>query len=117
MISREPALDSPLLGHAAEIPERHSLDATRACLKAVGELDTKRASILLDPVLRVFARARYLQERAWLEEIGATQICIEEAEAAVGLAILLLREVGADEARVREEIAKLHDALSIQRRP
>ena len=48
----------------------------------------------LNPDLRVFARARYFQEREWLEEVGATQVCIEEAEAAVGLAVLLLGEVG-----------------------
>jgi CPA2 family monovalent cation:H+ antiporter-2 len=65
--------------------------------------------------VRVFARARYLQERAWLEEIGATQICTEEAETALGLAILLLREVGADEVHVREEISKLHDELGVRR--
>jgi CPA2 family monovalent cation:H+ antiporter-2 len=68
-----------------------------------------------NPDLRVFARARYLQERAWLEEVGATQIITEEAETAVGLAVLLLREIGADEARVREEVRKLQSALGVQR--
>jgi CPA2 family monovalent cation:H+ antiporter-2 len=65
--------------------------------------------------IRVFARARYLKERAWLEEVGATQICIEEAETAVGLALLLLREVGADEQRIRDEIDLLHDEYGVQR--
>ncbi len=71
----------------------------------------------LNPDLLVFARARYVNERAWLEEIGATQICIEEAEAAVGLADLILREVGANEERVREEIARVHKQLGIHRDP
>ena len=65
-----------------------------------------------------FARvrpARYLKERAWLEEVGATEICIEEAETAVGLALLLLREVGADEQRIREEIQTLHAEYGVQR--
>jgi CPA2 family monovalent cation:H+ antiporter-2 len=66
--------------------------------------------------LRVFARARYLQERAWLEEIGVTQICTEEAEAALGLAVLLLREVGANQHDVDREIRKLHEELGVRHR-
>lgn len=69
----------------------------------------------MNPRLRVFVRARYLQERAWLEEVGATQVCIEEAEAALGLAVLLLREVGADERQVHQEIQQLHNELGVRR--
>lgn len=65
--------------------------------------------------VRVFARARYLKERAWLEEVGATQICIEEAETALALAVLLLREVGADQERIQREIELLHNELGVQR--
>jgi CPA2 family monovalent cation:H+ antiporter-2 len=64
--------------------------------------------------LQVFVRARYLNERAWLEEVGATQICIEEAETAIGLAELLLREVGADEQRVRDEMRRVQAELRMQ---
>ena len=70
----------------------------------------------LNPELHVFARARYLQERAWLEEIGVTDICIEEAETAIGLAILLLREVGADGDRIQKEIQKIRAELGMRRR-
>ena len=66
----------------------------------------------LNPELRVFARARYIQERAWLEEVGATGVVTEEAETAVGLAVLLLREVGADEERIRTEIRRIQKELS-----
>ena len=69
----------------------------------------------LNSELKVFVRARYLKERAWLEEVGATQICIEEAETAFGLAMLLLREVGADEQKMRAEIAKLQEELGVHR--
>jgi monovalent cation:H+ antiporter-2, CPA2 family len=65
--------------------------------------------------LKVFARARYLKERAWLEEVGATQICIEEAETAVGLARLLLVEVGADPQRVAAELARIQQELGVHR--
>ena len=65
--------------------------------------------------LKVFARARYLKERAWLEEVGATQICIEEAETAVGLARLLLAEVGADPERVTEELGRIQRELGVHR--
>ena len=66
----------------------------------------------LNPGLRVFVRARYLGERAWLEEVGATGISTEEAETAIGLAILLLREVGADEDRIRKEVQKIRRELA-----
>jgi CPA2 family monovalent cation:H+ antiporter-2 len=66
----------------------------------------------LNPGLRVFVRARYVGERAWLEEVGATGISTEEAETAIGLAILLLQEVGADEDRIRKEIQKIRRELA-----
>jgi len=70
----------------------------------------------LNPELHVFTRARYLQERAWLEEVGVDDICIEEAETAIGLAILLLREVGADYSRIQKEIQTIRAALGMRRR-
>ncbi len=69
----------------------------------------------LNPRLHVFARARYLGERAWLDEIGATDICIEEAETAIGLAIQLLRAVGAEGARIQAEIRKIREELGLHR--
>jgi CPA2 family monovalent cation:H+ antiporter-2 len=68
----------------------------------------------LNPQLRVFARARYIQERAWLEEVGATGVVTEEAETALGLAVLLLREVGAPEDRIREEIERIQREFRVQ---
>jgi CPA2 family monovalent cation:H+ antiporter-2 len=66
----------------------------------------------LNAGLRVFVRARYVAERAWLEEVGATGICTEEAETAIGLAVLLLREVGADGNRILKEIQKIQKELA-----
>jgi monovalent cation:H+ antiporter-2, CPA2 family len=62
--------------------------------------------------LRVFARARYIKERAWLEEVGAAGVVTEEGETAIGLAALLLREVGADEDRIREEIRTIKKEMA-----
>ena len=70
----------------------------------------------LNPHLHVFTRARYLHERVWLEEMGATDIVTEEAETAIGLAILLLREIGADRDRIQKEIQDIRRELGLQRR-
>jgi CPA2 family monovalent cation:H+ antiporter-2 len=107
-------------------------DATRQdILEAAGIRDAKYLLVTVPDVLvrtlvvitakelnhdlKVFVRARYLKERAWLEEVGATQICIEEAETALGLAVLLLREMGADEARVREVTARVQGEMGLHR--
>jgi hypothetical protein len=60
----------------------------------------------LNPELKILVRARYLNERSTLEDLGATAVCYEEAEAAVALADLLLREVGADTARLERRRKK-----------
>ena len=89
-------------------------------LVTIPDVLTRTAVILaakeLNPGIHVFTRARYLQERAWLEEVGATDICIGEAETAIGLAILLLQEVGADGGRIQKEIRKIREEFGIHRR-
>jgi monovalent cation:H+ antiporter-2, CPA2 family len=69
----------------------------------------------LNPQVHVFARARYLEERSWFDEIGVTDVCIEEAETAIGLAIQLLRVVGAEGSRIQKEIDKIRAELGISR--
>lgn len=66
----------------------------------------------LNPDIRVFVRAHYLSERTFLEEVGATEICFEEEEAAAALAERLLRTVGVDERRVAEEVLRLRSDLA-----
>jgi monovalent cation:H+ antiporter-2, CPA2 family len=89
-------------------------------LVTIPDVLTRTAVILtakeLNPQLHVFARARYLQERVWLDEVGATDICIEEVETAIGLAILLLREVGANSDRIQKEIHKIRAELGMRKR-
>jgi len=84
-------------------------------LVTIPDILTRTAVIVtareLNPEIHVFTRARYIKERVWLEEMGATNICIEEAETAIGCAIQILREVGADDNRIQEEIQQIRAAL------
>jgi CPA2 family monovalent cation:H+ antiporter-2 len=101
-----------------EILEAAAIGEAKYLLATVPDVLVRTLVIItareINPNIRVFARARYLKERAWLEEVGATQICIEEAETAVGLALLLLREVGADENRIAEELRSLRTEFNVQ---
>ncbi|MGE3807968.1 MAG: NAD-binding protein, partial [Gemmataceae bacterium] len=106
-----------IYGDAAqrEILEAAGIRTARYLLVTVPEVLARTVIILaardLNPALRVFVRARYLQERAWLEEVGATGIVTEEGETALGLAAQLLREVGADEDRIREEVHRIQKEI------
>jgi CPA2 family monovalent cation:H+ antiporter-2 len=99
-----------------DILEAAGIGKSNYLLITIPDILTRTLVILtakeLNPELRVFVRARYVRERAWLEEVGATGISTEEGEAAIGLAVLLLREVGADEDRIRKEISKIRKELA-----
>jgi CPA2 family monovalent cation:H+ antiporter-2 len=103
-----------------EILEAAGIKKADYLLVTIPDALTRTAVVLnakeLNPRLHVFARARYLEERAWLDEIGATDVCIEEAETAIGLAIQLLRVVGAEGSRIQEEIHKIRKELGLPRR-
>ncbi|MCY2983720.1 MAG: cation:proton antiporter [Planctomycetota bacterium] len=98
-----------------DILEAAGIRKAKYLLVTVPEVLVRTVVILtakdLNPELRVFARARYIQERAWLEEVGATGVVTEEAETALGLAVLLLREMHADEDRIEKEIRKIQEEL------
>jgi mannitol/fructose-specific phosphotransferase system IIA component (Ntr-type)/voltage-gated potassium channel Kch len=83
--------------------------ATHVVLTLPGSAD--RAAVViavrnLNAVARLFVRARYLREREDLERSGVTAAVFEEAEAAVGLARLVLADSGmhreAAERKVRD---------------
>ena len=57
----------------------------------------------INPACRILVRARYLRERAELEQAGADLACFEEAEAAGALAELVLRDLGRDETTIRRQ--------------
>jgi CPA2 family monovalent cation:H+ antiporter-2 len=82
-----------------------------------GRIPVLAAARAANPGLRILVRARYLKERAWLEEMGASHVAYEEAEAAVGLAALLLDEIGADRGRIESEARRIRGELSLRAAP
>jgi CPA2 family monovalent cation:H+ antiporter-2 len=69
------------------------------------------AAKLINPRIKVFVRARYLAERADLEQVGADGAVYEEAEAAVALARLVLFDQGADKDTVRRETTRIRQEI------
>jgi CPA2 family monovalent cation:H+ antiporter-2 len=61
----------------------------------------------INPACRIFVRARYLQERAALEQVGTDAACFEEAEAAVALSTMVMAELGVDAATVAKEAERV----------
>ncbi len=86
-------------------------------LITIPDLSTRTLIVLaareLNPDLKIFVRARYVAERAWLEEIGVTEVTYEEAEAACGLGSLLLHEVGATDDQIEAEMARIRKAFAV----
>jgi CPA2 family monovalent cation:H+ antiporter-2 len=77
---------------------------------------TNRAPLIaatrgLNPGCRILVRARYLRERAELQQAGADAACFEEAEAAAALARRLLRDLGADDSVVESESRRIRRDL------
>lgn len=80
---------------------------------------TDRAAVVgvarrLNPQLRILVRARYLRERADLEQAGATAAVFEEAEAAVGLARLVLADTGAHSETIEKQVRELRFRLIVE---
>jgi CPA2 family monovalent cation:H+ antiporter-2 len=61
----------------------------------------------LNPACRILVRARYLRERAELEQVGTSAVCFEEVEAAVALTRLVLKDLGSDAARIEEHAERV----------
>ncbi len=60
----------------------------------------------------IYSRARYITERAMLEKIGVSKVCYEEAEAAVGIAEMVLQDEGASDARIKAEVADIREQFA-----
>lgn len=57
----------------------------------------------INATVKIIVRARYLQERRDLEQLGADEAIFEEAEAAVALVGVLLKSRGARQATIKHE--------------
>lgn len=80
---------------------------------------SERAAIVmaarsLNPSARILVRARYLREREDLEQAGANAAVFEEAEAAVGLARLVLADTGLHRAAADRKIKDLRLQLIME---
>jgi CPA2 family monovalent cation:H+ antiporter-2 len=61
----------------------------------------------LNPRCRILVRARYLRERAELEQAGADEASYEELEAAVALTSQVMTDLGGDQATIARETARI----------
>ena len=73
------------------------------------------AAKALNPSITILSRARYVAEQQALETLGVDAAVYEEAEAAVGLATLLLEQVGAPAERVHAETERLRARFAVAR--
>jgi CPA2 family monovalent cation:H+ antiporter-2 len=69
---------------------------------------------LINPATKIFVRAHYIRERDELMQVGADQVCYEEAEAAVALAKLVLADRGADAESVKSEMTRIRQGFMKQ---
>jgi CPA2 family monovalent cation:H+ antiporter-2 len=70
------------------------------------------ATKLINPAIKIFVRAHYIDERAELIQAGADAACYEEAEAAVALARLVMCDHGADDDTVRRETLRIRQQFN-----
>jgi CPA2 family monovalent cation:H+ antiporter-2 len=102
----------------ADILKAAGIDRSRYLVVTLPDLASRIPVIVaarqLNENIKIFSRAHYLTERDALEELGVTEICYEEAEAAVGLARLILAEEGADDERAKASIGKLRYELALR---
>ncbi len=62
---------------------------------------------LINPLLKVLVRARYIAEMEELRQVGADHACFEETEAAVALTRLVLQDRGEDAQVIRRETMRI----------
>jgi len=67
---------------------------------------------LLNPDICILSRARYLQERLLLEELGASTLCFEEGEVAAALGKELLECLDALPDAIDEELRRIRSEMA-----
>lgn len=68
----------------------------------------------LQPRINIVVRARYLEEKSSLERVGADSIAYEEAEVAVELARLLMRQLHVAPALLEAEVATIRSEIAVR---
>lgn len=105
----------------ADVLEAVQIRSAKYLLVTIPEMVSRSLVILtaknLNPDLKVFVRTRYIQDREWLEEVGAHTIVTEEGETAVSLAVRLLEEMGAEKEQIRRETRRIQHELKLRVRP
>jgi len=101
---------SPAILEQCGIREAKYLLITPA--KSASPVQVTMAARELNPELRIFARSRYVGEMDLLLRAGATQIASEEAEIAVVMGGMVLRELGHSEELVAEDRAEIRRAAA-----
>ncbi|MBL8842282.1 MAG: cation:proton antiporter [Planctomycetes bacterium] len=97
---------------AAQIEEAKWLVVTLPdAASRVAIVATARA---VKPRLNIVVRARYLEEKGTLERVGADSIAYEEAEVAVELAHLLLKQLHAAPALLEAEVASIRSEIAVR---
>ncbi len=108
-----------IFGDAAreEVLRAAGIQVARSIVVTLPDLPSRIPVVIaagqLNPDIEILVRARYVGERPHLEDVGATAVCYEEAEAAVGLARLVLARAGADESQIEAEAVRIRGELEI----
>jgi CPA2 family monovalent cation:H+ antiporter-2 len=103
-------------GRRGEILGAAGIDKAQYLIATTPDPETRAAIVAvaraLNPELRILVRAHYISEREKLETHHATAACYEEAEVAVRLAEMLLREIGVTAPQIEEESRRIRVDLA-----
>jgi CPA2 family monovalent cation:H+ antiporter-2 len=98
-------------GRRSEVLDAAGIQAAHYLIVTTPDPETRAAVVAvargLNPNLRILVRAHYMSERATLETHHATAVCYEESEVAVGLAEMLLREIGVADPQIEAESRRI----------
>jgi len=111
---------SALFGDASkrEILQAAGVGEARYLLVTLPDLASRMPVVataaLMNPNIKIFVRARYLGERAMLEDAGATAASYEEAETSVALARFLLGDLGVPDHEIEREAERIRGEIAVR---
>ncbi|UQA60295.1 cation:proton antiporter [Polyangium aurulentum] len=102
-------------GRRSEVLVAAGLESAHYLIVTTPDPETRAAVVAvargLNPNLRILVRAHYMSERKTLETHHATAVCYEESEVAVGLAEMLLHEIGVANPQIEAESRRIRAEL------